>query len=188
MAKKYFIWKNGNPNEWAQISGREFYALVKSDEGCKRHFIHLSSVSDPNTEPDDIYMESTLEEYRKHLQEKNHSDYLNRFSQNICLLSLEQSISDDSDNEKSLHEILSSTVESVDEQAIQNILKSNLRKAVQGLLKDELQLVDALFVRRISQEQFAEEQSITQQMVSKQKKKVIKKLKLLVVGFEKNQQ
>lgn len=43
MANKYFVWKNGNPQDWEELTGTEFYALTKSDAARGRYFTKMTS-------------------------------------------------------------------------------------------------------------------------------------------------
>jgi hypothetical protein len=76
-ATTYLVWKNpncnGNNPEWMQISGREFYALVNTSAGKKRHFIKLRKASENDV---DIVLEATATEYVNWRKEKDHADYL----------------------------------------------------------------------------------------------------------------
>lgn len=188
MAKQYFIWNNANPNEWAQITGQEFYALVNSESAQKRYFIHIPNQSDSTSEPDDIYIEASRKQYQEYLKERNHADYLSRHAQKICTVSLEQPIRTHLDDEISLHEILPDQSVCVADEATENITRAAVQTAMQSLSKDELELVEALFIDGIPQGEFAVKYGVSQQGVSWRKKKIIKKLKKLLVESEKSQQ
>lgn len=188
MAKQYFIWNNATPNEWVQITGQEFYALVNSESAQKRYFIHIPNQSDSTSEPDDIYIEASLKQYKAYLKERNHTDYLGRHAQKICTVSLEQPIRTHLDDEISLHEILPDQSVCVADEATENMVRAAVQDAMKSLSKDELELVNALFIDGISQGEFAVKYGVSQQAVSKQRKKVIEKIKKLVVESEKSQQ
>lgn len=76
----------------------------------------------------------------------------------------------------------------VADEATENMVRAAVQDAMKSLSKDELELVDALFIDGISQGEFAVKYGVSQQAVSKQRKKVIEKIKKLVVESEKSQQ
>ena len=79
MKTTYLVWKDpacgGNNPDWREISGKEFYVLVNSEESKSRHFIRLHS-TEPGGSDGEIVMESTAEVYRDWKKDKRHREYL----------------------------------------------------------------------------------------------------------------
>jgi len=90
MKTTYLVWKdpscNGINPDWQELSGKEFLALVRSDEGRRRHFIRLDSI-EPNGADGAIVMEATQVVYADWKREKNRNDYLNRVNGEYTIVS-----------------------------------------------------------------------------------------------------
>ena len=93
--KRYLIWKNGTfkgteDKFWTELSGKEFYALVKSPAGKGRYFIHSFDWEDP--EAGDWYFEATKESFDKwHVfQQARYRKLMEKLQNPIEFVSLDQ--------------------------------------------------------------------------------------------------
>lgn len=179
MYKRYFRMKDPKCKpeeiEWIEMTGREFYQFVHSSEGQGRHFIDM----------DDVVLEgskSTVCSYRK---EKNHSDYLKKQESNWNILSI-YTLRDGYCGE----EMTKDETQNVEAQVIAQMERSALRTALSQLDVKSYRLIYLLYFteKRRTEQELAKELGISQNAINKQKKKILKRLKFLVVKNQKSQQ
>lgn len=149
MYKRFFV-KSGQTDQkghpvWIKLTGREYYKLVKSDEGKKRFFIDMG----------DYVLECTKVEYQEYLTEKEHLKYLNRLQKGVISISLFDSDRFDGCNGE---ERIADQSVNVEEAAINEWLMDELHKAIAQLTEAEQELLKHFFsspkktVRQISKE------------------------------------
>lgn len=181
MAKQYYIKKDptvsGPDIEWTSINGKEFYQLITSPAGKGRYFIDM----------DDFMIEATETDYAEWRKEKNHSDYLRLHETDTLSLSLySDMVTADGNGEEIIHGESVST----EEKALHFLELEDLNKALNMLEDSEYLLIHALFLSPDckTQTQLTKKLGLTQAGISKQKKRILEKLKFLVIKSEKSQQ
>ena len=106
MNKKYLAWKdpscNGVNPQWIELSGKEFYSLMKQPENRHRRFIRFGNEDCP--EADIIVLETTEKEYKKWRKTFDRSYYLSKVASEYKVLSMEQPLSEQTS--LSLHEVI----------------------------------------------------------------------------------
>lgn len=181
MARQYFRKKNtgelGPHVDWIEMDGKEFYRFVRSREGRGRYFIDF----------DDYVIEATKDQYEDWRREKDHSDYLREQEDGLILLSLHSdAINGYGDGE----DVIMDDRVNVEETAIQMVQSKALYSALRQLDTPSYQLIYDLYLkdRRWTERAMAKELGISQNAINKQKKKILRKLKFLVVKAEKSSQ
>lgn len=178
MAKQYYIKTNPAANgpdvEWIAINGKEFYQLITSPAGKGRCFIDM----------DEFMIESTEAEYKGWRKERDHSDYLHEQESQVQFLPLYGS-EDDSQGD-----LIPDMAASTEETAIHSLELQELTKALKMLDDDEYSLIYALFLSRDrkTQSQLTKRLGLTQGGISRQKKRILEKLKFLVIKSRKSSQ
>lgn len=171
MAKQYYIKRDpsasGADIEWITINGKDFYQLITSPAGKGRYFIDM----------DGFMIESTEAEYKDWRKERDHSDYLHKQESQVQLLSL-YGCEDDSQGD-SIPDMDVST----EETALHSLELQELTKALKMLDDDEYSLIYALFLSQNckTQSQLSSRLGLTQAGISRQKKRILEKLKFLVI-------
>jgi hypothetical protein len=147
MTKKYYIWKDPNcagvDIEWLELTGKEFYALLKHPESKTRHFIRLGN--DISLEADIIYIEATEEQYRDWRREQNAHNHLRRVNSAFLKLSLDHS---EEQCEVSLHDIVLDTRIDVEQQALARVFYDTPERYFGRLTEDECRFVTDLYIKR----------------------------------------
>ena len=171
MAQQYYIKRDpsasGADIEWIAINGKDFYQLITSPAGKGRYFIDM----------DGFMIESTEAEYKDWRKERDHSDYLHKQESQVQLLSL-YGCEDDSQGD-SIPDMDVST----EETALHSLELQELTKALKMLDDDEYSLIYALFLSQNckTQSQLSSRLGLTQAGISRQKKRILEKLKFLVI-------
>ena len=178
MARQYFRKKNagelGPLVDWIEMDGKEFYRFVRSREGQGRYFIDF----------DDYVIEATRDQYEDWRREKEHSDYLRKQEDGLILLSLySDAINGYGDGE----DVIMDDRVNVEETAIQMVQSKALYSALRHLDTPSYQLIYDLYLkdRRWTERALAKHLGVSQNAINKQKKKILRKLKILVVKAEK---
>lgn len=111
----YWIWKDINkgkdPDNYITVSGTEFYNIM-NDERKDRHFVRLPGESPADT----IYLETTLEDYRKWEAERDRTRYKTRHQSDYQLCSLDMLLRSESIGDHSFEDLL---VDDVDLEALE---------------------------------------------------------------------
>lgn len=181
MGRQYF--RKANPAgtdqdvQWIEMNGREFYQFIMSPEGQGRYFVDL----------EDYIIEASKSQYEEWRREKDHSDYLAEHGADVPILSLySEAINENGNGEDVVadHEV------NVEESAFRSIRLKALRLALSQLDPASYLLIRSLYleVPRKTERALAKELGVSQNAVNKQKKKVFRHLKFLVVKFEKSSQ
>lgn len=176
MARKYLVWKDpacGGVNMvWVELSGKEFYAMMKLPENKKRCFIRMGNDICP--EADIIYIEATKQDYTDWRQEQNASSYRARQRKGVTTLSFDCQVRDaDAD---SLHETVGDDQVDVEKAALSHIAHEQLEDALGSLTDDEIQLLIELFVRGRSVSDIAREQDVHRSTIMRRVSSVLSRL------------
>ncbi len=181
MAKQYYIKKDPSvdgPNvEWIAINGKEFYQLITSPTGKGRYFIDM----------DDFMIEATEKDYLEWRKEKNHSDYLHSYDpENSPLSFYSDLITEDGNGE----EVIRSESDSTEDIVLHTLELEKLKSALKLLEHPEYLLIHDLFLSSSckTQVELTQRLGLTQAGISRQKKRILEKLKNLVIKSEKSQQ
>ena len=178
MAKVFYIeHPEGNfysvdkSKRYISLSGKELIKYLESPEGkTKRFYIE-----------DDIGVEIPKEKFSKFRKDERRKRYATEIKElyPYCCISL---FSDVSEGEMSGEEVIKDESIFVEETAILNVLLEKLRNALRFLSTDEMLLIQSLYLDkpRLSQNEYAAKQGVSQQAVSKQHLAVLRKLKELL--------
>lgn len=189
MSKKYLVWKdpdcNGQNIEWIELKKDEFLGLVNQSKDADRFFIRLSGQS----ADDIVYIETTEDAYRVWKAEKNNEYYLakQKRKSGFELWSLDTTYVDS--GRETFADIIAIDTETVEELAEKEIALKSLKLAMKELPSDEFELIKKLYLSDddiYTETELAKELGVSQVAVNKKKKKIFKKLKELVLNFEKS--
>ncbi|MEY8388908.1 hypothetical protein AALC17_16780 [Oscillospiraceae bacterium 38-13] len=178
MAKQYYIKKDpltsGADIEWIAINGKDFYQLITSPAGKGRYFIDMG----------EFMIESTEAEYKDWRREKDHSDYLHEQESQVQLLSLYGGGDD------SLVDLIPNMDVSAEETALHLLELQELTEALKMLDNDEYSLIYSLFLSQSckTQSQLSSRFGLTQSGISRQKNRILEKLKFFVIKSKKHSQ
>lgn len=181
MQKRYFRMKNPKCKpeeiEWIEMTGREFYSFVHSPEGKDRHFIDM----------DDVVLEGTSSEARKHRAEKDHSNYLKEQEAGWSILSI---YSLEGEHGCSGEEIAIDETQNVEAEAMKRIERKALISALSHLDAESRHLIYVSYLAKEckTERRLASEWGVSKNTIHKRKKKILKILKFLVGKFEKSSQ
>ena len=163
--------------EWIEMSGKEFYRFVKSPEGHGRYFIDM----------DDVVLEATEAEYHQYKAEKNHHYYIQAQEEGWSTLSLYAI--EDGDG-CSGEDMVKDTTQDVEAEVIMRMDRKALHAALDQLDEKSRLLIQALYLanKRKTERELALECGVSQVAIHRQKKKILKTVKFLVIKFQKSQQ
>jgi len=177
MKTRYLIWKNFSCNgvnpDWQELSGKDFFALVRSVDGKGRFFVKL-----PSTEVDGndgaIVMETTKEYYAEWKREKNHADYIRSFSKDRTTVSYHAMTSDDGE---CFGEELLADYDSDAE--IQFFKAHRLEMALSTLTAEEQEIVHHIHIseKRGTIRSYGSQTGLSKSTVSRKRQAIYKKLK-----------
>jgi hypothetical protein len=146
MKTTYLVWKDpscgGITPDWQEITGKEFYALVNTDEGKQRRFVRLFSTELDGSDGE-LVMEATAEEYRKWKKDKRHSEYLRDINPGYKEVSYHAMESEDGTFGEELLRDEDSDVESV---YFGRVELQTVKEAIVRLSDDERKLVEYFFL------------------------------------------
>jgi len=180
MTTKYLAWKdancNGNNIEWLELTGREFYALIKSPAGKGRYFIRL--YDDIGFECNEIYIEATLSGYRNWRVDENAHNYLKRINKDYETFSLDAPIDSE---ENTLHDLVGCDQPSVEDDVLGKFEMERINFALESLSPDERFIIDSYYlVTQKTDDDIAHEIGISHQAINKKRKLILKKIFILV--------
>ena len=163
--------------EWRQLSGREFYAFVRSPQGKGRYFINLND--DIDYECDEIHIEATYDEYRKWQTEYDAHRYLRRIQKDYQTLSLDVVVGDEGET---LHEMISDDSKPLEDLIVEADLRSRMGLALRDLSSEERFVIDSYYFSRKQNTDcaIAKTMGITQQAFNKRRKVILKKIFFLI--------
>ncbi len=156
-----------------EVTGEEFYQLTKSLAGQKRYFIRLTD--DITYEDAEIIIETSQDEYKKWRKEYDAHRYLASTDNELVIISLDS-------RELPVSQVLLCGITDRDDPETSLIRKDDygrLKNALMQLTPEERWLIGRLYLNEIlfTEREVAEELHITQQAVSKRKKKILEKMR-----------
>lgn len=176
MSKKYFVWKNAACNgkniEWCEITGKEFFKLVKNPQNAGRRFTRLEN--DICNDADVIIMECTESQYRDWCRETRKHRYLAPYMKEHDFVSLDYKYGM---NELVLHEIIADDSVDVEASVAETEMAGLLYHAIAKLSDDEISLLRIVFQSTDSEREIARKMRIPQKTINNRKLAVIKKIK-----------
>lgn len=176
MKKKYYVWKDpdcgGSNIEWVELTGREFFALLKCPENKTRHFIRLGPGIDPDA--DMIYIEATEEQYKEWEQEHNAYKYRCRRRRAVQFLSMDAPPT--STNIASLHEVVPDEEVDVEKAALSHLAHEKLEEVLRGLSGEDAKLLAELYLQGKSAAEVARERGVNRSTVSRQASALLERL------------
>lgn len=181
MARQYFVKQDPSAPEscivWLKMNGQEFYRFITSPGGRGRYFVDM----------DDIVIEASKEQYEDWRREKDHSDYLREQEEGSLTLSLHgDAIAEYGNGE----DVLVDKSINVELETILAVEKKALQVALAQLDCESYRLIYNLFLseKQKTERDLATEFGVSQVAIHKQKKKILKELKFLVIKSEKSSQ
>ena len=176
--KRYLIWKDGTfkgteDKFWTELSGKEFYALVKSPAGKGRYFIHSFDWEDP--EAGDWYFEATKESFDKwHVfQQARYRKLMEKLQNPIEFVSLDQVLYYDDNGDPVT---LADTIP----EEVPDAIYGEIDKILETLESDERALINLLFLDNFenkSEVKIAEELGVLHQTLNYRKRTILKKIR-----------
>ncbi len=156
-----------------EVTGKEFYQRINSPEGAEVYFIRLTD--DIAYEDAEIIIETSQNEYKKWRKEYDAHRHLASTSNELVIISL-------GSRELPVSQALLCGITDGDNPETSLIRKDDYKKlknALMQLTPEERWLIGRLYLNEIlcSERELAEELHITQQAVSKRKKKILEKMK-----------
>ncbi len=125
---------------------------------------------------DGKYYEVSKETYQKYKKDHDHSKRLQKFEQEVCVISLDAMVAEDITG----HDVIADPTEDIEEKAIHNLMLENLRKARKELPADEQLLLTLLYEGGQTMGEIGKTMGMSQQAISKKHSKVIAKLKKIL--------
>ena len=148
--------------EYKQITGKDFYSLVSTEEGKKRCFVKLPG--DENADVPTVVIETTKEQYREWRREYDAERYKNH-NQQYSEVSYER-----------IYEELEETVGGTDPQGfvIGMEIADRIREVYRDLDEKDKQIFSKRFIKnpRMTKNQIAKELGMTRSSVSRRVKKI----------------
>lgn len=125
---------------------------------------------------DGKYYEVSKETYQKYKKEHDHSKMLQEYENEVHIFSLDAMAAEDITG----YGVIADTNVNVEDEAIHNIMLSNLRKARETLSSDEQLLLTLLYDESQTMGEIGKALGVSQQAVSKKHSKIITKLKKIL--------
>ena len=180
MARQYY--RKSRPSDqhsidgWVRMTGREYYQFITDPRNQDCRFVDLG----------DVVLESPESIYREHKAELHHSDYLREQEAEYKTVSL---YCLDEETGYSGEDVIADDAEAVEEQAIRNVFKRQIRE-IMPLLTDEQQwLLQELYIKTppATMRQLSKQSGIPVMTLQDRKAKILQALKqvLLSQGKEK---
>jgi len=175
LRKRYFRKKNPLCNveriDWVEMSGKEYYSFVTAPENKGRYFIDMGNV----------VLECTRAEYKKYRAEDDHSNYILEQEAGWTTQSLEGIGGE---------ELIADLTQDVEAEATRKFEVKALRDALARLDPRSYHLIYELYLSdtRRSERELAQARGVSQNAIHKQKKRILKNLKFLVVKIQKSSQ
>ena len=175
MANKYFVWKNvpqeSQNIEWLEMSGKEFYQLLKSPAARGRYFIDM----------DDFIMEVPKAEHDKWHREKERLNYREKKLQErgFTVISLySYAISENGCGE----DVIPDDMVYVEEESLLNAEVKDLYSALEKLDRASCQLIYDLYLAKEpkSLRQLSRETGIPVMTLQDRKKRILLRLKQIL--------
>ena len=178
MAKRYFMWRNpmceGRNPEWQEVSGNEFYRLIRKPENRGRRFIRLGNNLCP--EDDVIYIEATPAEYADWHRSATSEAYRSKLlrESGYAFVSIYESA--DNGKEKIL-DALKDPKADVESEALSNIERAQLAVALMALDKDDLALLSEIYLNGKTMAEVARKEGVNRSSIKRRVDSIIKSLR-----------
>lgn len=180
MTTKFLVWAdkncNGNNIQWKQISGFEFFRLIKEPKNKARFFIKLPA---EDYDDDEIYIESTESQYKEWKKEADHKRYLREQNEKFKTVS-QYSYSSEEDEDIDIIENVSDGGQCVAEFVEDMILSCQLHQALNSLSEREFKII-SLFSEGKTMRCIATELGMSKGAVQYQITIILEKLKKFLV-------
>ena len=174
---KYQAW-NGT-KRYKRITGSESFDYLRTEEGKSKNYMQPArrELGDPFT-----YLEIPPEELPAARKDMDRARYVRKNDQLYATISIyggEQDTDSEVINGEELIEDKTVDVENVE---MQEMLFQKLREAISLLSAAEAHLIFALFLCNhcLTEEEYAREMGVSQQAISKKKKRILKKMKKII--------
>lgn len=163
--------------EWIEMNGREYYSFVTDPQNKDRFFIDMG----------DVVLEVTEAETRDYKAEKNHNYYIRTQEGEWSTVSLYAA---EDANGCSGEEVAVDEAQDVETQVLMRLDSAAVREALIQLDEESYRLIWELYLaaERKTERELAQILGVSQNAVNKQKNKILKSLKILVVKIQKSQQ
>ena len=170
MARQYY--RKSRPSDqhsidgWVRMTGREYYQFITDPRNQDCRFVDLG----------DVVLESPESIYREHKAELHHSDYLREQEAGYKTVSL---YCLDEETGYSGEDVIADDAEAVEEQAIRNVFKRQIRE-IMPLLTDEQQwLLQELYIKTppATMRQLSKQSGIPVMTLQDRKAKILQALK-----------
>ena len=154
-----WTWKNGDPNEWEKLPFSTYCKQRKQGDLAGRYFTELSS--DPYDDGVALIIECTEESYKAYQRDFEHEKYLRREANKQLTQALSHLSGDDGEDD--FLEVLSSDAASVEEIALDGVMRDALRDALKLLTATEREFIINYFdMERPSTRKLAEKYQLSQ--------------------------
>ena len=167
--------ENGN-RRFDKLTGQKVFDFLRSEAGKGRRFMKVNDDGELNK----VYVEVPSEQVRAIRKDERHKQYLSdcRNASGFIVVSIydtEMCREDCSSGE----ELIADANCDIESEVLHNINLEKLRKALRTLSKEEMLLINALFLsdEPVTEKELAEVFGISQQAIHKRKKAVLLKLK-----------
>ena len=194
VGKVFYRWKDAIDHIWVEMTGKEFFDFIKSDEGKKHFFIEEV---DPYFEADTIVHEATETDYRRWKSEKvryfqlrsdikiqagdmppEEKNHRRKPPAIYSIVSFNQKgENDDDDAPTSLEEIAMDPDSSFEDELL---TKMTVQEMMKVLSPEEKEVINALFFDNpdnLSERHVAQIIGVSQKKFNRRKNRALKKLK-----------
>lgn len=160
--------------EWIQMSGKEFYQFIHSQNGKGRYFIHLTD--DVSYEADEIYIEAEQSEYQEWYKEARRHRYLTDGKEGVHIMSLDILIGNE--GYLLLDTLAEQNTAFEDISANQDELEQ-LRGVIRCLEPEEQELLEILYLngKFRTEQETANILGVSRDVVKRRKKKLFLKIR-----------
>lgn len=185
MAIYYYEDQNGkysshtDARRFSRVSGKEAYAYLKSAEGKTRRFMKSNDYEDGG---EDVFVEIPAEYIRDYRQGERREQYVNDIREDAGFTEISLYAMQGDGNPDDLlsgEELIADESVDVVAEVMHKMELETLRKALLSLSKSEYQLIYDLFLSdpTMKEADVAKKLSKTQQMINKDKNRILKKLR-----------
>lgn len=161
-----------------KLSGKAAYNYLQTPEGASKFFLRTND----EDELEGVYMEVDPASVTDYLTELDHHKYLNKQKKKSGIITISisacEGTGDDGDN-VSGEELIEDEDENIEANYLHKVTLDLLHDALASLEEAELALITALYLQDepMGEPEYAKKMRVSQQAISKQKIKILKKLK-----------
>ena len=146
MSRKYYVWKdpacNGKDIIWTELTGKEFYALLRRPANRTRRFIRIGN--EICQDADVIVLEATEQQYTAWRREQNAANYLARQRRDLVPISLDAA---PAASEGNYYDVVADLRIDVERAALSDLTREALKAALKTLTEEELGLLNDIYLR-----------------------------------------